>query len=120
MPIMAWQPDGSQYDTDSRFGSLVKLSAYSSLALMIHSYFLAFIFVLVSNQFCANADLTHNHCHVTVNDDKFDLSSLAGEQVVSRTHETPPTIMVDSLRFNVCADLKYQTELPEQDQVCSP
>jgi len=50
---------------------------------------------------------------------KFDLTSLSGEHVINRTRETPPTTMVDSLRFNLCAGLEPQGNLPEQEQ-CEP
>jgi len=56
-------------------------------------------------------------CHLTVNDANFDLTSLAGEHVINNTRSTPPTTTVDSLRFNLCADLKPIDGLPERDQV---
>lgn len=59
-------------------------------------------------------------CRVAVGNTKFDLQPLAGEHVVNRTRQLPPTTMVDSLRFNLCADLTSQEGLPEQDQVCLP
>ena len=77
---------------------------------------LAFIFVIVLNIIHAKSDSTFD-CHVTVENLKFDLTSLIGEHVINRTRETPPTTMVDSLRFNLCADLEPQGDLPEQDQV---
>ncbi|PPR07377.1 hypothetical protein CVT26_013693 [Gymnopilus dilepis] len=58
-------------------------------------------------------------CRVAVGNTKFDLQPLAGEHVVNRTRQLPPTTMVDSLRFNLCADLTSQEGLPEQDQ-CPP
>ena len=77
---------------------------------------LAFIFVIVLNIIHVKSDLTSD-CRVTVENIMFDLTSLSGEHVVNRTRETPPTTMVDSLRFNLCADLELQGDLPEQDQV---
>jgi len=56
-------------------------------------------------------------CHITINDAKFDLTSLAGAHIVNRTRSTPPTTMVDSLRFDLCADLKQVDGLAEHDQV---
>lgn len=57
------------------------------------------------------------NCRLTVNDANFDLTSLAGEQVINNTRLTPPTTTVDTLRFDLCADLKHIDGLPERDQV---
>lgn len=56
-------------------------------------------------------------CHLTVDNTKFDLTSLAGVHTVNRTRDTPPTKTVDSLRFDLCAELKPQEGLSEHDQV---
>lgn len=56
-------------------------------------------------------------CHVKVNSLNFNLTKLAGEQTVSRTRETPPSTMVDTLRFDLCADLKPLDGVAEGDQV---
>ncbi len=58
-------------------------------------------------------------CHITINDAKFDLTRLAGAHNVNRTRSTPPTTMIDSLRFDLCADLKQIDGLAEHDQVAS-
>ncbi|KAF8633345.1 hypothetical protein AX17_004517 [Amanita inopinata Kibby_2008] len=55
-------------------------------------------------------------CHVEAHGFKFDLTSLAGEQVLNRTRDTPPSRMVDSLRFNMCAELKSLEAIAERDQ----
>lgn len=77
---------------------------------------LAFIFVIVLNIIHAKSDSTFD-CRVTVENIKFDLTSLSGEHVIHRTRETPPTTTVDSLIFNPCKDLEHQDNLSEQDQV---
>ena len=77
---------------------------------------LAFIFVIVLNIIHAKSDSTFD-CRVTVENLKFDLTYLSGEHVINQTRETPPTTVVDSLRFDLCEDLKTQGELSEQDQV---
>ncbi|KZP34625.1 hypothetical protein FIBSPDRAFT_810007 [Athelia psychrophila] len=46
----------------------------------------------------------------------FDLSKLAGEHSISRTRETPPSTVVDEVRFNVCSDLKALEGVSEHDQ----
>ncbi len=57
-------------------------------------------------------------CHITLgNNLKFDLTTIAGEQVVNKTRNTEPTLMVDSLKFNLCSDLTIQSDIPESDQV---
>ncbi|KAF5393282.1 hypothetical protein D9757_000607 [Collybiopsis confluens] len=55
-------------------------------------------------------------CQVTVDQRKFDLSSLNAEQNVTRTRSTPPTTMLDSLVFNICEDLGIREGVPETDQ----
>ncbi|KAH9485376.1 Autophagy-related protein 27 [Psilocybe cubensis] len=49
----------------------------------------------------------------------FDLTSLGGVRTVTRTRDTPPTKVVDSLRFDLCEELKLQDGVSEHDQ-CPP
>ena len=77
---------------------------------------LALIFVIALNIIRAKSDSTFD-CHVTIENIKFDLTSLSGEHVISRTRETPPTTVIESLRFNLCENLGHQGDLSEQDQV---
>jgi len=58
-------------------------------------------------------------CRVRTNDLTYDLTPLQGEHIVSRTRETPPSSWVDSVRFDLCADLKLQDGVAAGDQVCS-
>lgn len=58
-------------------------------------------------------------CRVRTSDLTYDLTSLQGEYTVSRTRETPPSFMVDSVRFDLCADLKLQDGVAAGDQVWS-
>ncbi|KAG8816041.1 hypothetical protein FRC17_000491 [Serendipita sp. 399] len=46
---------------------------------------------------------------------EYDLTSLNVVKTVERTRQSPPTTMLDSIRFNICADLP-SSELPEHDQ----
>lgn len=79
---------------------------------------LALLSVLLFDSFLLYAHaLSDFDCHISVNDAKFDLTSLAGEHVINRTRSTPPTTMVDSLRFDLCSDLKTLEGLDEHDQV---
>lgn len=50
----------------------------------------------------------------------WDLTSLSGEHTASRTRETPPTTMLDELRFNLCGNLPELRDVPEGDQASSP
>jgi hypothetical protein len=59
-------------------------------------------------------------CKPTIGKLKYDLTALAGEHVISRTRETPPSTMLDELRFNLCADLTMKDGVKEGDQVCPP
>ncbi|TFK44723.1 autophagy-related protein 27 [Crucibulum laeve] len=55
-------------------------------------------------------------CHITVDDYKFDLTRLARPYVLNRTRDTPPTTTIDYLTFDLCAELKQQEGVSEQDQ----
>lgn len=46
-----------------------------------------------------------SECHIAIQDNKYDLSALSGEHTVSRTRQSPPTSMKDTLRFDVCKQL---------------
>ena len=56
-------------------------------------------------------------CHLPVGDLKFDLSALSADQTISRTWESPPTTMTDTLRFNVCKELDPLEDVGPGDQV---
>ena len=58
------------------------------------------------------------NCHVRTSDLTYDLTPLQGEHTVSRRRETPPSNWVDSVRFDLCADLKLQDGVAAGDQVC--
>ncbi|KAF7361873.1 Autophagy-related protein 27 [Mycena venus] len=55
-------------------------------------------------------------CHFQVNNLKYDLNPLAGEHVVTRARETPPTREVDSVRISLCSDLERQKDVSDGDQ----
>jgi hypothetical protein len=79
---------------------------------------LALLSILLLDNFLLYAHAsTDFDCRLSVNDVNFDLTTLAGEQIVNRTRSTPPTTMIDSLRFDLCADLKTIDGLAEHDQV---
>lgn len=58
-------------------------------------------------------------CHVTVGSDKWDLTQLAGEHKATRTRDTPPSQMLDELRFDLCGELKPLDGVAASDQVSS-
>lgn len=68
-------------------------------------------------QSLANAQNNPFDCHVTTNSLTFDLTNLAGEHKVSRTRSTPPSTMLDELRFDLCEDLKKLDNVADTDQV---
>ncbi|KDR75873.1 hypothetical protein GALMADRAFT_248610 [Galerina marginata CBS 339.88] len=80
-------------------------------------YEILLIFSYIFLESTIAADTAFN-CLVTVPSDntKFDLTDLAGEHVVHRKRETPPSFMIDSLRFDLCAELKPQDGVAEHDQ----
>ncbi|KAM6502260.1 Autophagy-related protein 27 [Amanita muscaria] len=55
-------------------------------------------------------------CHVSTEGHKFDLTKLGGEHIVNLTLETPPTQTIDSLRFDLCGELKRLDKVPDEDQ----
>jgi hypothetical protein len=56
-------------------------------------------------------------CHVTASGAEFDLTKLGHEYVLNRTRDMPPTRMVESLTFNLCADITLREDTDERDQV---
>jgi hypothetical protein len=50
----------------------------------------------------------------------WDLMSLSGVHTVRRTRDSPPTTMVDELRFNLCEDLTSLEDVAEGDQASLP
>ncbi|KAG1751570.1 putative autophagy protein Atg27 [Suillus paluster] len=58
-------------------------------------------------------------CHVTTEGLTWDLTQLKGVQTLSRTRESPPTTMLDELRFSLCDDLPTLEDVAEGDQCFS-
>lgn len=58
-------------------------------------------------------------CHITSGNLQYDLTSLAGERSVSRTRTSPPTEMIDTVTFDLCADLHQKDGVSEADQCYS-
>lgn len=56
------------------------------------------------------------NCRVQTNGLTYDLAPLQGEHTVSRTRNTPPSSWIDSVRFDLCADLKLQDGVAAGDQ----
>lgn len=80
---------------------------------------LSLLFLSVPIALAADGDSGFD-CRVSVDGAKYDLTQLAGEQTINQTHERPPSKMVDSLRFDLCANLKKLDNLSERDQVRRP
>jgi hypothetical protein len=59
-------------------------------------------------------------CHKSINDDMYDFSALVGDHTVSRTRSSPPTDMLDTLRFDICKELSLLDDVPQGDQVRIP
>jgi hypothetical protein len=47
---------------------------------------------------------------------EYDLSALNVVKTVSRTRQTPPSTMIDTITFNLCADIELN-DTPAADQV---
>ncbi|KAJ7579212.1 autophagy-related protein 27 [Mycena floridula] len=55
-------------------------------------------------------------CAFNIGATKYDLNSLAGVHEVTRERSTPPTTMVDTVRFNLCHDLPINADVDAKDQ----
>ncbi|KII92470.1 hypothetical protein PLICRDRAFT_103090 [Plicaturopsis crispa FD-325 SS-3] len=77
---------------------------------------LVFLFLVLHTALVSAQDDASFDCHLTIDSYKYDLTQLAGEHTVSRTRDTPPSSMVDTLRFDLCAELKPQDGIAESDQ----
>ncbi|KAA1473939.1 hypothetical protein DENSPDRAFT_803280 [Dentipellis sp. KUC8613] len=55
-------------------------------------------------------------CRIEVSRMKYDLSSISGDHTVSRTRDTPPSSMQDTIRFNICGELNILDDVDERDQ----
>jgi hypothetical protein len=87
-----------------------------------HSSFwlsLAFSNLLVALGVMAQDGDNPFNCRVRTNDLTYDLTHLQGDHTASRTRDTPPSSWVDSIRFDLCADLKLQDDIAAGDQVRS-
>lgn len=59
------------------------------------------------------------NCRVRTNGLTYDLTPLQGEHTASRARDTPPSSWIDSVRFDLCADLKLLDGVAAGDQVRS-
>ena len=100
--------DGDLETVSESMMTLKNSSFWSSLA------FANLLFVLGVTAQDGNNPFT---CHVKTNDLTYDLTPLKGEHTVTRTRDTPPSSWVDSVRFDLCADLKPQDGVASGDQV---
>ncbi|EMD37846.1 type II membrane protein [Gelatoporia subvermispora B] len=55
-------------------------------------------------------------CLVTYDGFKYDLTGLKGEHELPRTIQSPPSEIVDTVRFDLCADLTRQDGVADEDQ----
>ncbi|KAF9462416.1 autophagy-related protein 27 [Collybia nuda] len=76
---------------------------------------LSLLFISVPLTVAADNDSLFD-CRVSVDGAKFDLTQLAGEHTINKTRELPPSTMVDSLRFDLCEDLKKLDKVADRDQ----
>lgn len=57
------------------------------------------------------------NCRFQYNGLEYDLTGLAGEHQIMRERRSPPTTMVDKVKFDLCADLEREGSIDERDQV---
>ena len=94
----------------------------SAMVLRHHSFWssLAFAnFLFALGVTAQDGDRPFNCRQVRVAGLTYDLAPLQGEHTVSRTRDTPPSSWVDSVRFDLCEDLKSQEGVALDDQVRS-
>lgn len=48
---------------------------------------------------------------------KYDLTLLHDDRLIARERQSPPTLMRDELRFNICKDLGQRSDVKSNDQV---
>lgn len=74
------------------------------------------LFLLAASSAGVSAQDTFD-CKVTLGENKWDLTSLAGEQTLSRERNTPPTKFQDIVTFNLCEELTRKEGVADKDQV---
>lgn len=73
--------------------------------------------LLLSCAFSSAWAQTQFKCLVTIGDLKYDLTPLDKEYTLNRDRDTPPTKWRDTVRFNLCSDLKQLDGVAAEDQV---
>lgn len=66
----------------------------------------------------ALADTPFDCSSVELSGVKYDLTLLHDDRAVVRERQTPPSLMKDELRFNICKDLGQIDGVKPTDQVC--
>ena len=56
-------------------------------------------------------------CHVTIGEQKYDLTKLEGVRSVSQERNSPPTKYKDTVTFNLCGEIPRSSSIPEDEQV---
>jgi len=74
---------------------------------------------LLTLLFTAASAQPDSDCHIAIGDNKYDLSTLSGDHAVLRTRSSPPTNMIDTLRFNVCKELSLLEGVDGGEQCAS-
>lgn len=75
------------------------------------------LFLLPALLFAAASAQLDSNCHTTIRDKTYDFSALSGDHTVSRSRSSPPTNMIDTLRFNVCKELSPLEDVDASEQV---
>ncbi|EIW83078.1 hypothetical protein CONPUDRAFT_136231 [Coniophora puteana RWD-64-598 SS2] len=86
----------------------------SPISLSLFSFFLIWASAVVAIQDDNNADSFS--CQFSIGSLKYDMTPLAGPKSVTRERETPPSTMLDSLRFDLCDELPALDDVPQGDQ----
>ncbi|KAI0355747.1 hypothetical protein OH77DRAFT_1436816 [Trametes cingulata] len=89
------------------------------MAILRHPIARLALLTLVSALASAQDDPKPFDCHITIGDNQYDLTKVAGEHTVSREISVPPSTFKDEVTFNLCADLERKSDVPSEDQ-CPP
>ncbi|OBZ70582.1 Autophagy-related protein 27 [Grifola frondosa] len=86
----------------------------TSVTLRRHPLSSLFLLLSLASAFASAQDPFD--CYITDGNLKYDLNSLEGERTVTRESEMPPSIMVETVTFNLCKDLEQKEGVSSEDQ----
>ncbi|KAH7888677.1 type II membrane protein [Phlebopus sp. FC_14] len=105
----------SRYPPESDKSCPSKMSLRGTLQVH-HVHLLSLLLVLSVVMRTAAQDSEAFNCHLTVGELNYDLTSLGGLKILTRTRESPPSTYEDELRFDLCGELQLIEDRTAEDQ----